>query len=107
MRISRCRAAAPGAGDVNGPSDYVNCAFGAGFDDFYLGGTPWDLPELYIEKSPLFRAKMITTPTIIFFGADGQQRNGYEVVGYMKAEAFADHVQKAFAAAPVTASTAR
>jgi thiol:disulfide interchange protein DsbD len=44
-------------------------------------------------------------PTIIFFGTDGQQRHGYEVVGYMKAAAFADHVQKAFAVSPVTAST--
>jgi thiol:disulfide interchange protein DsbD len=37
-------------------------------------------------------------PTIIFFGTDGQQRHGYEVVGYMKAADFSDHVQKALAA---------
>jgi len=36
-------------------------------------------------------------PTIIFFGADGNQRHGYEVVGYMKAEDFVEHVQQAFA----------
>ncbi len=36
-------------------------------------------------------------PTIIFFGQDGQERHGYEVVGYMKATDFADHVSKAFA----------
>jgi len=35
-------------------------------------------------------------PTIIFFGADGQRRHGYEVVGYMKAEAFALHLEQAF-----------
>jgi thiol:disulfide interchange protein DsbD len=34
-------------------------------------------------------------PTIIFFGADGLQRGGYEVVGYMKAQEFADHIRKA------------
>lgn len=34
-------------------------------------------------------------PTIIFFDRNGQQRKGYEVVGYMKAKAFADHVQRA------------
>jgi thiol:disulfide interchange protein DsbD len=39
--------------------------------------------------------------------ADGQQRHGYEVVGYMKAETFADHVQKAFAAPAATVNTAR
>ena len=32
----------------------------------------------------------------IFFGPDGQQRNGYEVVGYMKAADFAAHVKLAF-----------
>ncbi len=37
-------------------------------------------------------------PTIIFFGTDGQQRHGYEVVGYMKAKDFSEHVQSAFAA---------
>lgn len=34
-------------------------------------------------------------PTIIFFGSDGQQLNGYEVVGYMKAKDFANHVRMA------------
>ena len=43
-------------------------------------------------------------PTIIFFGTDGLQRHGYEVVGYMKAEAFAQHVNKALADSSVTAS---
>ena len=37
-------------------------------------------------------------PTIIFFGTDGQQRHGYEVVGYMKAKEFTEHLQQAFAA---------
>jgi thiol:disulfide interchange protein DsbD len=36
-------------------------------------------------------------PTIIFFGTDGQQRHGYEVVGYMKAVDFIDHLNQAFA----------
>ena len=35
-------------------------------------------------------------PTIIFFGKDGIPRDGYEVVGYMKAPDFAAHVQRAF-----------
>jgi thioredoxin:protein disulfide reductase len=34
-------------------------------------------------------------PTIIFFGPDGLQRNGFEVVGYMKAAPFTDHVLRA------------
>ena len=58
----------PGAGDVNWTSDYGNCAFGPSFDDYYLGGAPWDLPALYLEKSPLFQVKRMDAPTLIFFG---------------------------------------
>jgi thiol:disulfide interchange protein DsbD len=36
-------------------------------------------------------------PTIIFFGDDGAQLEGYEVVGFMKAEDFANHISTAFA----------
>jgi thiol:disulfide interchange protein DsbD len=56
------------------------------------------------DKALLDRFGVFGPPTIIFFGTDGQQRHGYEVVGYMKADAFAGHVQKAFAAPAVTAS---
>ncbi|NOX68453.1 MAG: protein-disulfide reductase DsbD [Gammaproteobacteria bacterium] len=45
-------------------------------------------------------------PTIILFGADGQQRNGYEVVGYMKAEAFSAHLKQAFSANATTTANA-
>jgi thiol:disulfide interchange protein DsbD len=59
------------------------------------------------DKALLDRFGVFGPPTIIFFGTDGQQRHGYEVVGYMKAETFADHVQKAFAAPAATVNTAR
>ena len=36
-------------------------------------------------------------PTIIFFGPDGEQRHGYEVVGFMNAADFAAHVRQAVA----------
>ncbi len=64
------KACAPGAGDVNWTSDFGNCAFGAGFDEFYLGGTPWTNPAGYLAKSPLFRIDTVTTPTLVFFGTD-------------------------------------
>jgi thiol:disulfide interchange protein DsbD len=57
------------------------------------------------DKALLERFGVFGPPTIIFFGKDGQQRHGYEVVGYMEAEAFTEHVLKAIAATPVTAST--
>ena len=37
----------------------------------------------------------VLDPAQGFFGTDGQQRNGYEVVGYMKAKDFANHVRMA------------
>jgi thiol:disulfide interchange protein DsbD len=46
-------------------------------------------------------------PTIIFFGTDGQQRHGYEVVGYMKAKDFTEHVQQAFASADAMSAQAQ
>jgi dipeptidyl aminopeptidase/acylaminoacyl peptidase len=64
------KVCAPGAGDVNWTSDYGNCAFGAGFDNAYFGGPPWERPDYYIKKSPLFKMDRVKTPTIIFFGTN-------------------------------------
>lgn len=55
------------------------------------------------DKVLLDRFGVFGPPTIIFFGTDGEQRHGYEVVGYMEAETFAEHVRQAFAASPVSA----
>jgi len=54
------------------------------------------------DKALLQRFGVFGPPTIIFFGTDGLQRHGYEVVGYMKAKDFDEHVQKAFAAPAAT-----
>jgi thioredoxin:protein disulfide reductase len=49
------------------------------------------------DQALLQRFGVFGPPTIIFFGTDGEQRNGYEVVGYMKAPQFIEHLQLAFA----------
>ncbi len=72
-RTTRYKAASAGAGDVNWISDWGNCAFGHAFDDFYIGKTPLEDPQLYIRKSPLFRMDKVRTPTIIFFGTEDKQ----------------------------------
>ena len=59
------------------------------------------------DKALLQRFGVFGPPTIIFFGTDGQQRHGYEVVGYMKAKDFAEHVQKAFAAPTMATMSAQ
>jgi len=47
------------------------------------------------DQALLNRFGVFGPPTIIFFGADGQQRHGYEVVGYMKAKDFVEHLRQA------------
>ncbi|MBT8102342.1 MAG: protein-disulfide reductase DsbD [Gammaproteobacteria bacterium] len=47
------------------------------------------------DQALLNRFGVFGPPTIIFFGADGLQRHGYEVVGYMKAADFVEHLNKA------------
>jgi thiol:disulfide interchange protein DsbD len=41
-------------------------------------------------------------PTILFFGPDGLERNGFEVVGYMQAADFAAHVSRAVSTSAAT-----
>jgi len=48
------------------------------------------------DQELLQRFGVFGPPTIIFFGTDGQQRHGYEVVGYMKAKDFTEHLTQAF-----------
>ena len=50
------------------------------------------------DQALLQRFGVFGPPTIIFFDDDGSQRNGYEVVGYMKAADFAAHVRNAVGA---------
>jgi thiol:disulfide interchange protein DsbD len=58
------------------------------------------------DQQLLKRFGVFGPPTIIFFGTDGQQRHGYEVVGYMKAADFTVHLEQALGApAPAAAQT--
>jgi thiol:disulfide interchange protein DsbD len=50
------------------------------------------------DKALLARFDIFGPPTIIFFGSDGQERDGYRVVGFKDAAAFANHVRSAFGA---------
>jgi len=69
-RSRRFKVASAGAGDVEWISDWGNVDFGASFDNYYFGAAPYEKPELYIEKSPYFRLKDVTTPTIIYTGTE-------------------------------------
>jgi len=50
------------------------------------------------DQALLQRFGVFGPPTIVFFGPDGLQRQGYEVVGYMKATEFIQHIQLTFSA---------
>ncbi len=69
LESDRFKVMCAGAGDVNWTSDYGNCAFGAAFDNAYFGGPPWEIPQVYVDKSPLFRIQNLKTPTLIMFGS--------------------------------------
>ena len=55
------------------------------------------------DQELLKRFGVFGPPTIIFFGKDGQRRHGYEVVGYMKAADFAEHLRQALGAGDTVA----
>jgi thiol:disulfide interchange protein DsbD len=55
------------------------------------------------DQELLRRFGVFGPPTIIFFGPDGVQRQGFEVVGFMDAEDFAAHVQRATRTAGIAA----
>ncbi len=69
-RSPRFKVASAGAGDVEWISDWANVDFGASFDNYYFGAAPYEDPDLYIRKSPYFRLKDVTTPTILFTGTE-------------------------------------
>jgi predicted peptidase len=73
VETTRYKAASAGAGDVEWISDWGNCLFGASFDNYYFGKTPFEDPQIYVKKSPFYRMDRVRTPTIIFFGTEDKQ----------------------------------
>jgi hypothetical protein len=60
--------ASVGAGDIEWFSDWANVDFGESFDAYYFGKSPFQDPELYIKKSPVFKMDRIKAPVLIFHG---------------------------------------
>ncbi len=59
------------------------------------------------DQELLERFDVFGPPTIIFFGTDGRQRHGYEVVGYMKAKDFVEHLRLALGTGETVAQQIR
>ncbi len=68
-QTDRFRAASLGAMVSDWPSE-----FGVGFNydvtRWYLGGDPWTNREMWVERSAYVHADQVTTPTILFHGAN-------------------------------------
>src|SRR5579859_2478333 len=64
----RYKVASVGAGDIEWFSDWANVDFGESFDAYYFGKSPFQDPELYIKKSPVFKMDRIKAPVLIFHG---------------------------------------
>ncbi len=69
-RDTRFKAASVGAADVEWFSDWANVDFGASFDNYYFGGAPWEVPQVYMAKSPFFQLTKVRTPTIVYTGTE-------------------------------------
>lgn len=69
-RTTRYKAAVVGAADVEWASDWANVDFGASFDNYYFGATPWEAPQVYLDKSPFYRLTEVETPTIVHTGTE-------------------------------------
>ncbi len=50
-----------------------------------------------IDIALLNHFKLYAPPAIMFFGVDGQERREHRLVGFLDADAFLEHVQKALA----------
>ena len=48
-----------------------------------------------IDQALMRELDVFGPPTIIFFNRNGRRQKGYEIVGYMKAKEFAEHVNEA------------
>jgi formylglycine-generating enzyme required for sulfatase activity len=54
-------------------SDWANVDFGEAFDHYYFGKTPLEDPQLYLNKSPVFKLDRVKAPTLIFHGTNDRQ----------------------------------
>jgi dipeptidyl aminopeptidase/acylaminoacyl peptidase len=66
---ARYKVASVGAGDIEWLSDWGNVDFGQSFDAYYFGKSPFEDPQLYVNKSPFFKMDKVQAPVLIFHGS--------------------------------------
>jgi dipeptidyl aminopeptidase/acylaminoacyl peptidase len=85
-QTTRFRAASVGAG-ITDLVSYAGVADIPGFIASYFGAEFWDAPQLWQDRSAVFRVKTVTTPTLIQHGENDQRvpiSQGYELYTALK-----------------------
>jgi dipeptidyl aminopeptidase/acylaminoacyl peptidase len=68
-QTTRFKAAVTGAGGVENVADWGNDD--STFDDaYYMGGTPWQVPQRYDSEAAIFQIDKVRTPTHMVAGGD-------------------------------------
>jgi dipeptidyl aminopeptidase/acylaminoacyl peptidase len=68
-QTTRFRAAVTGAGAVEHAANWGNDDLTLD-DAFYLGGNPWEAPQMYNDEAALFQMNKVKTPTHVVAGAE-------------------------------------
>jgi len=68
-QVHRFKAASVGAGVFNWAAE-TGPGFNFDVSLWYIGGTPWDNPEEWAQRSAITHVKNVQTPTILFHGGE-------------------------------------
>jgi dipeptidyl aminopeptidase/acylaminoacyl peptidase len=90
----RYKVASVGAGDVEWLSDWGNVDFGQSFDAYYFGKSPFEDPQLYMNKSPFFKMDKVQAPVLIFHGTADRNVPTAQSWSYFRALQFFDKTAK-------------
>ena len=91
---ARYKVASVGAGDVEWISDWGNVDFGQSFDAYYFGKSPFEDPQLYLNKSPFFKMDKVQAPVLIFHGTADRNVPTAQSWSYFRALQFFDKTVK-------------
>jgi dipeptidyl aminopeptidase/acylaminoacyl peptidase len=91
---ARYKVASVGAGDVEWISDWGNVDFGQSFDAYYFGKSPFEDPQLYMNKSPFFKMDKVQAPVLIFHGTADRNVPTAQSWSYFRALQFFDKTVK-------------
>ncbi len=81
----RFAAAAVGKPVINWTSFVLAADIGPVIYPYWFGETPWDAPEEYWRRSPLSLVDNVTTPSLVFVGAEDRRTPVFESEQYYNA----------------------